>query len=422
MRRGIVFFLVLGLLLPVGGIAAAAAAPFEPVEVIGPWDVGSAEGEAFVAELATIQGIEVIYEQATGQQLIDRIEGEDPPDLVVISNPGLFVDLADHLVDLAAVVPEPRLRRDYGDYLIDQGSVDGIVVGAPIKMDLKSLVWYRPDEFAASGYSIPETFNELVALSDRMVADGLVPWCNYIESGFATGWVGTDWVEDLLLGAAGPAVYDQWVAHDVLFQDPRVETAFERYQQMIDTPGYVFDRPNMLNTFFWFNAIPLGARECLMHRQATFFASTIRDFGFDLADFDTFKFPSVDPAFSDEMVGGGNYVAALSRGPAVDRVTRYMLSNQWGRQVLASTAADTGWLVPNQRFQDRWYTNEFMRSWLVFGHESLASGQFRFDASDLMPPEVGAGTFWSGIVDLVAGTKTIPQILSEIDASWPAGP
>jgi alpha-glucoside transport system substrate-binding protein len=80
-----------------------------------------------------------------------------------------------------------------------------------------------------------------------MVADGEFPWCNYIESGFATGWVGTDWIEDLVLGADGPAVYDDWVDHTVLFTDVRIETAFERYQQMNDTPGYVFHRANMLS-------------------------------------------------------------------------------------------------------------------------------------------------------------------------------
>jgi alpha-glucoside transport system substrate-binding protein len=97
-------------------------------------------------------------------------------------------------------------------------TVDGVVLGAPIKVNLKSLVWFQPNVFAANGYEIPETFAELVALSDEMVADGEFPWCNYIEPGFATGWVGTDWIVDLVLRADGPAVYDDWVDHTVLFR------------------------------------------------------------------------------------------------------------------------------------------------------------------------------------------------------------
>jgi phosphonate transport system substrate-binding protein len=44
---------------------------------------------------------------------------------------------------------------------------------------------------------------------------------------------------------------------------------------------------------------------------------------------------------------------------------------------------------------------------------------FRFDASDLMPQEVGQGTFWSGMTDWVSGAADLPTVMAEIDASWP---
>jgi len=44
---------------------------------------------------------------------------------------------------------------------------------------------------------------------------------------------------------------------------------------------------------------------------------------------------------------------------------------------------------------------------------------FRFDASDLMPGEVGAGSFWKGMTDYVSGAADLDTVLEEIDASWP---
>jgi alpha-glucoside transport system substrate-binding protein len=44
---------------------------------------------------------------------------------------------------------------------------------------------------------------------------------------------------------------------------------------------------------------------------------------------------------------------------------------------------------------------------------------FRFDGSDLMPGEVGSGSFWGGMVDYVSGSADLDTVLAEIDASWP---
>ncbi len=414
---------LVALLVAVLAAASPAIAQPEPAEltIIGPFGVGTPEGDALEAELAaftTENRVQVVYEEYAGvDDLIARVTGPEPPDLVISPGPGTLQALAPELVDLGDYVSRMLLRRDFGNYMVDIVTVDGAVLGVPIKADLKSLVWYRPSSFEANGYAIPQTFAELVALSDQMVANGDTPWCNYIESGFATGWMGTDWVEELLLGAEGPVVYDQWVDHDILFADPRVESAFQRFQQMIDTAGYVFDRANMLNFSFFFNAVPLGEQDCLMHKQASFFAAAIQNFGFDLDDFSTFEFPAVDPAYSDAAVGGSFYLAAVTDSNEVGQLVRFLAGSRFGREALA--ASGTGWVLPNARFDTRRYTDDLTRSHAETVRAAVVAGQFRFDASDLMPPEVGAGTFWFGIVDLVSGAKTIPQVLADIDASWP---
>jgi alpha-glucoside transport system substrate-binding protein len=410
--------LVLALLVVATGPVGADPTP-ETITVLGPFAADSQEGDALAAELAsftTDHRVQVVYQEYLGiTDLVDRVTGDDPPDVVITPQPATLEELAPELVDLTEFVNDRSLRRDFGDYMIDSATVDGTVLGAPIKLDLKTLVWYMPDALTAYGYAIPETFDELVALTDRMVADGHTPWCNYMESGFATGWIGTDWVEDLLLGSEGPSVYDQWVDHDVLFVDPRVETAFARYTGMVDTPGYVWDRANMLNVSFLENALPLADRDCLMHKQASFFAGAVEFFGYDLDEFSTFRFPSVDPRFDDSAMGVAVYVAAVNDRNEVRQLTRFMLSNKFGKEALA----ESGWLMANVRFDNDQYTYELTRSWADITQAAVAADLFRFDASDQMPAEVGAGTFWTGMADLVAGLRTIPQVLIDIDVSWP---
>ncbi len=421
MRRHLTVLVAATLLGAVAAPAAGMAPTPEPVTVVGPFQLGTPEGDALAAELAVFtaqQGVPIIYETyGPVEDLFDLVTGPEPPDLILSPQPGTIRELAPHLVDLSGFVNPNIMNRDFGEYLIDLASVDGVVAGAPIKVDLKSLVWYRPAVFEAEGYDVPQSFDELVALSDQMVANGQVPWCNWIESGPATGWMGTDWVEDLLLGAEGPVVYDEWVDHTVVFQDPRVRVAFERFQFMIDAAGYVFQRSLMTLWPFFENVFPLAFGDCLMHKQASFFAAFIQGFGFDLGEFSTFKFPSVNQEFGDSVLGGGVYVAALNEREEVRLLVRYMLSQRFGREALAEVG---GWLLPNVRFDTKRYTDELTRSFAEIVQAALLAGQYRFDGSDLMPPEVGAGTFWQGIVDLVDAAKTLPEVLEDIDDSWPS--
>ena len=71
------------------------------------------------------------------------------------------------------------------------------------------------------------TWDELMALGDQIMADGGTPWCVGFETGGATGWPATDWMEDIMLRTAGVDTYDEWVNHEIPFNDPAVINAAE---------------------------------------------------------------------------------------------------------------------------------------------------------------------------------------------------
>lgn len=193
------------------------------VTIAGP-ETGS-EADGFTASFSALpnQDIEIVYSGSRDFETQIRVaaEGGNMPDIGVIPQPGLVADLADEIVP----VPQATLdsyQDQYDSYLWDLVTQGGQVLGIPNKGDVKSLVWYSPSVFEENGYEIPETFDELLDLQSQMRDDGITPWCIGIESGDATGWVLTDWFEDLMLRAHGPDVYDQWVANEIPFDDPRV--------------------------------------------------------------------------------------------------------------------------------------------------------------------------------------------------------
>ena len=101
------------------------------------------------------------------------------------------------------------------------------------------MVWYPKAAFDEAGYKVPETWDDMLALSDQIVADGSTPWCVGFESGGATGWPATDWMEDIMLRTAGSETYDKWVAHEIPFNDPAVVHAGEVFGDIMFHEGYV---------------------------------------------------------------------------------------------------------------------------------------------------------------------------------------
>ena len=177
-------------------------------------------------------GAEVDYEGSKEfeAQLVVRVKSGNPPDIAFIPQPGLLKTLVQ---DTGKVVEAPQTVSDnvdefYGEDWKAYGTVDGKFYAPPLTANVKSFVWYSPKMFAENGWEIPTTWDDMLALSDTIAATGIKPWCAGIGSGDATGWPATDWLEDVLLRSAGPDVYDQWVNHEIPFNDPAVVTGARR--------------------------------------------------------------------------------------------------------------------------------------------------------------------------------------------------
>lgn len=398
-------------------------APFPPEEAFG--------FDEELARFTAATGVPVAFERANVEQDAERI-AECGGDVIFAGQPGMILDLGaeGRAVDLASFADMDRVRQDFSAPLLDIASRNGGLFGVYLWLELKSLIWYPPAQFAARGYHVPETWDQLIALSNQIVADHGTPWCMYFENGPATGWVLTDWIEDIVLRLpnAGPEVYDAWVAHDVLFSDPRIREAFSRLGQILFTPGYLFDAPHVSTISLICNFLPMfglpsdtfgedcGAVPpvpsppgCWLHRQAwwiSFFAPGVEDLA-------SFPFPPMDPALPRAQLGAGTAAVLLRDRPEGRALFQYFLGASFG-EVMASRGA----ILANRSVPPEWYEGPDASPYAETVRSSLVDNGFRFDASDMMPFEVGAGSFWSEITRFALGAS-IEEVTANIDASWP---
>jgi alpha-glucoside transport system substrate-binding protein len=368
-------------------------------------------------------GIEVDYEPTRDFETIitTRVQGGDPPDIALFPQPGLLMDIVDQT---DAVAIEDYLDIDEVEGAMIPGFLDasrdeeGRAYGLPMRMAVKSIIWYPVPQFEEAGYELPQTQAELRDLEDQIIADGNIPWCLGMESGAATGWVGTDWVEEYMLRLHGPEVYDQWVAGELPFTSPEVQAAFEEF-------GRVWEKEdNVVGGTQGLTSIPFGDSPnvmfddepgCYLHRQGNFVTGFFpEEVQGDLdANVGAAYFPEdTDGYEGSPVLAGGDLALMINDTPQARAFMEFLASAEFGEP----WANAGGWLSPNVNFDDSQYPDEVTRSVYRIGADADV---LRFDASDLMPGAVGAGTFWSGIVDWVSGRQDLDQALEQIDGSWP---
>ena len=367
---------------------------------------------------------EVEFEQSADfeQQVQIRADG-GTLDVILLPQPGAVqaqassgnaVSLEDLGFDMA------ELTDTFGEYFLSLGEFEGEHYGIPTNINLKSMVWYPKDDFDAAGYAEPTTWDEMMALSDQIKADGGTPWCVGFESGSATGWPATDWMEDIMLATAGQDVYTQWVDHSIPFTDPAVEEAGQLFGDVMFTEGNVLGGADKTPSIAFGDA-PAPMFEdppgCWLHRQASFITAFFPKDAEAGTDYDWFPFPQVEQ--QGTLFAGELAVVFSNRPEVVDFLERFM-----GEEVQCQMGSEPGSsrISPNINVGPDCYPNPILAEASEVLTTALSGeGAAGFDASDQMPPEVGSGAFWTEMVGyLEDGPNSLQDHLQAIDESWPA--
>lgn len=363
-------------------------------------------------------GIDVIYEgtDSFATLLPVRVESGDAPDVAMFPQPGLLASFAEagQMVPVTEFMDQATLSEAYPETWLSLATVDNSIYGIWYRASVKSLVWYNPKAFEAQGFTVPTTWDEMIALSDQIVAAGAMPWCIGLESGDATGWPGTDWIEDIMLRTAGPDVYDQWLSHEIPFNDAAVQSAFEQFGDIVLNENYVVGGSvGAISTPF--GDAPQGlfgeTPTCYLHRQANFIASFFPEDVNLAEDVDIFLLPGIDPAYGTPVLVAGDVFGMFNNTPEAQALMAY-LATPTPHEIWAGLG---GFLSPHKQVSLAAYPDALSKKQAEF----LGNAEtIRFDGSDMMPGAVGTGTFWSGVVEYVAG-EPVEEVLDTIEASWP---
>ena len=397
----------------------------QTLTVFGPWlgpDKDLVESVIAYFEEATGANVEYSGSDSFEQQIVIDTQAGSPPNIAVFPQPGLAADLAAKglLTKLPAEVGE-FLSENYaaGDSWVDLSSYEGkdgekALYAFPYKADVKSLVWYVPDNFDDAGYEVPETMEELKALTEQIVADGGTPWCIGLGSGGATGWPATDWVEDMVLRTQPPEVYDQWVTNEIPFNDPRIVNAIEEFGWFAKNDKFV-DGGAAAVASTDFRDSPKGLfsspPKCYMHKMASFIPSFFPE-GTELGlDADFFYFPAYEGEdLGKPVLGAGTLFGITKDSPAAQAFIEF-LETPIAHEVWM---AQSGFLTPFTGVNPEAYANDALRGQ---GEILTEATTFRFDGSDLMPGKIGAGAFWTGMVDFVGG-QSAEEAATNIQNTW----
>lgn len=415
MRRWIGFTLQ-GVLLALGLFMWPGNATPDRINIAVVW--GGGELDAFrevVARFEKQSGIGVTVE-SVGRDLptvlITRYQAGNPPDMAVMPNPGQMREF----VAQGALMPlDSAVVRDHPKAFVTLESIQDKLYGIFMAADLKSLVWYNPKRFHEKGYRIPRTWDALLALSDQIVSEGGKAWSIGLESGAASGWPGTDWIEDIFLRSSGPEIYDRWVNHDIAWTDPRIYRAWDNFGKIARNDTYLFGgRTGALTMNFGDApaALFLNPPGAFLHRQATFIQSFIKKANPNLKpaeDYDIFVFPPMNEKYGNPLLGSGDLISTFKKTPGIRKFVAYLASAE-AQEIWIKR---TGKLGVNRKVAPGIYPDPISAK----AAEILGSAEsFRFDGSDLMPAAVGSGAFWTGVLDYVSG-KNLKTILKNIEES-----
>ena len=415
------------------GDAAAAGTAFDQamngdfkgkkVTMFGPFvDVDEVKFNESIKAFEEKTGIDIAYEGSKEFEatISVRVNGGNAPDIADFPQPGLLKGFAKagKVIDVKSFLSEEYLKKQYNQSWLDMSMMPGasgdVMAGVWARSSVKSLVWYPKKAFEEAGYTVPKTWDELLALTDQIAKDGDPAWAIGIESGAATGWPATDWVEDFMLRTTTPENYDKWVNGELAFTDPIVKNAVSKMSEIWFNEDYVYGGRKSIATVAFgdspkvlFEAQP----KAWLHRQASFITSFFPEGLKAGEDYDWFALPPVDPQYGQPALIAGDIYAMFNDRPEVRAVMEFFTKGQ----SIEAWVKSGGVIAPMNDADASWYTSDVERRMAEF---LKTADTIRFDGSDLMPGSVGAGTFWKGMTDYVSGTVDLDKAMEEIQAGW----
>jgi len=382
------------------------------VSVIGTWT--GTEQESFMAMVKPWEDQTGAKVQYTGTRDINNIlstgiQSGLLPDLAGLPGPGQMAEYvkAGALKPLNDVIDMSAYTADTAPGLVTLGTVDGKLYGIFIKADIKGLFWYNTGVYKAG---VPATYDDLLA-NAKTTATGIggdaKSFCVGLESGAASGWPGSDWVEQFVLNGSGPDVYDKWVAGQQKWTSPEIKAAFEAFGNVIANTFGGGKNANATNFVASGDKLFSNPPGCVFVNHGTFITDAFKKTGGAKdGQFDFIPFPTMNPAFAGAVEGSGDLFGMFNDTPQAKSLIAYLTTPE----AQAIWVSRGGALSANKQVTS--YPNDILKK----AAEALVNAKtFRFDGGDNMPQAMN-DAFFKAIVSYAQDPSKLDSILSNLDS------
>ena len=334
-----------------------------------------------------------------GDEIVTRlstaIEGGNPPDLATVAQPGTIADFVDQGVLQPLDFAEQATLDNFGESVVQVGSVEDTLYGILFKAANKSTVWYNVPAYEDAGVEPAEDWETFLANGETIKASGVPAY----SIGGADGWTLTDLFENIYIRTAGADMYDQLAAHEIPWTDQSVKDALTEMAKILGDPDNIAggtqgalqtDFPTSVSQVF--SESPKAAQVI----EGDFVASEITaateaepETGYNL-----FTFPAINDS-PPSVVGAGDFVVMFNDSPAAQALVEYLATPE-AAQIWAERG---GFSSANLNLDPAVYPNEIQRSVAAAIADAAEAEAFRFDLSDLQPSAFG-GTVGQGLFKL----------------------
>ncbi len=403
-----------------GSSTTSGPAKVTSIDVLGVWsgaelDNFNAINTAFTQKTNIKVNVETTRDLPT--VLSTRVRGNNPPDASGSPSLVTFHKLASQgkLLQLDKFFDMSYIQQNYAKTWIDQASDHGHLFAVTPTANTKGTIWYSPKQFTANGYTIPKTWNDLIALSDKIASGGKFPWSMGVESGAASGWSAADWVDQIYLAANGPDLSDKWVAHQIPWTDASVKNAFQMFGQIVAGKHYINGAPQSIlatnfqpASFLPFDSPP----KAYMYYLGDFAAGFIKTQFPSIkpgTDFNFFPFPAINPQFAGAVTGGADMLIAFKDN---DGTRQYMqfLSTAEAQEIWVKRGGKTSVnkAVPLSVYPDDVARNSAM--------QLTQATSFRLSQDDAMPAAMESA-FWKATLDFIGDPSKLDSLLSSLEST-----
>ena len=343
-------------------------------------------------------------------------------DLAIIPNPQGVVNLGERglVYPITIALEKEIIDKNYSHHLqnITTSDQDKNMYGVLFRLIPNSLIWYDVEKYEKIGAPKFDSYEDILLFTKENVSNGKPLWCMDIESGASTGWIASNWLEDIILHNYGPNVYDQWSQQKITPKNNDIKSSILSIGEIIFIDNAVYGGKNrIINKEFRNNSRNLvdSNNTCVFswsgHFANMYFPSD-KEYG---TDYDFFKFPSIEN--KNAMVGLGDSLVILNSSEDSIKAFNSLTSNSFGQNW--TSHVDSMFISANRNSNIDKIKNPLLLKETTLIRNALNEDLFRYDASELMERRIGADHLLTALKNYISfGNLVINSISQELESQY----